>query len=169
MQDLNLLEGHETRRVVGTDTGTAVTDRTVGDGELTQVHANHVCGNVCNVEDLTVVHSDLGTNHVGDNDHVAKVGLDGLGAIQGTGGSLSLLELVDVGHVLAAKSSLHSSSCASKNEVDELLLRKIEHLLELQTPEGKLLKLSLLTKCGDCLNIKIVSHIYCRHAKKVNA
>ena len=53
-----------------------MSDRVVGDGELGQVVANHVLLNVDQVEDLAVVDSGGGTNHLGEDDHVTDVGLD---------------------------------------------------------------------------------------------
>lgn len=55
----------------------------VGDGELGKVVADHVLLDVHNVEHLAVVDGGGGANHLGKDDHVADVGLDRGGLIQG--------------------------------------------------------------------------------------
>ena len=57
------------------DTGPSVGHRLVGDGELTEVVSHHVSLDLDGVEDLTVVHGNDGSDHLRDDDHVAKVGL----------------------------------------------------------------------------------------------
>ena len=52
-----------------------MSDRSVGDGELSEVMANHLGLDIDVVENLSVVHSHLGMDHLGDDEHVAKVGL----------------------------------------------------------------------------------------------
>ncbi len=60
-----------------------MTNGVVSDGELAEVVADHISLDLDQVEDLAVVHSDLSTDHLGDDDHVAEVGLDGLGLLEG--------------------------------------------------------------------------------------
>lgn len=72
----DLLQRNEARRVGGSNTRTSVSDRAVGDGELSEVVANHLSLDVHNVEDLAVVDSNSRTNHLRDDDHVAEVSLD---------------------------------------------------------------------------------------------
>ena len=62
----------------GTDTGPTVLDRLVGDGELSEVVANHLRLDLNLVEGLAIVDTDDATNHLRHNDHVAEVGPDGL-------------------------------------------------------------------------------------------
>ncbi len=77
------LLAHRHEAAVGTaEAGAAVTDGVVGDRELTEVVANHISLDLNQVEDLAVVDSDLSTNHLGDDDHVAEVSLDGLGLLE---------------------------------------------------------------------------------------
>ena len=77
-----LFKGDESRGVGGAHAGAAVTHRSIGDGELSQVHADHLAGDHHDVEHLSVVHSDLAANHLGDDQSISEVSLDGLGAIQ---------------------------------------------------------------------------------------
>merc|ERR1712100_706102 len=63
---------HEAGRLGGTNTGGTVLHRLVGNGELTEVVSHHIGLNLNLVENLAVVHSHHGS------DHVAKVSLDAL-------------------------------------------------------------------------------------------
>ena len=78
-----LLEGNETRRVSGTNTGTSVLDGLVGDGELSEVVTDHLGLNFDLVENLAVVNSNNAANHLGNNDHISKVSLDSGGLLAG--------------------------------------------------------------------------------------
>jgi len=60
--------------VSGTDTGPTVLDRLVGDGELSEVVANHLRLDLNLVECLAIVDTDDASNHLRDNDHVAEMG-----------------------------------------------------------------------------------------------
>ncbi len=71
----NLLQRDESGRVGRTNTRSAVSDRSVSNGELTKIVTNHISPDVNNVEHLSVVHSKGGTDHLRDNDHVSEVGL----------------------------------------------------------------------------------------------
>ena len=74
----SLLERHEAGRLGGTNTGGTVLHRLVGNGELTEVVSHHIGLNLNLVENLAVVHSHHGSDHLGKDDHVAKVSLDAL-------------------------------------------------------------------------------------------
>lgn len=76
---LRLLEGNESRRVGGTDTRSTVLDRPVRDGELGEVEANHFWLDFDLVELLAAVDTDDTADHLGDDDHITKVGLDEVG------------------------------------------------------------------------------------------
>jgi len=82
----NLLQRDESGGVGRTNTRSAVSDRSVGNGELTQIVTNHIGLDVHNVEHLAVVHSDGGADHLRDNDHVSEVGLHDSRAVVGAGG-----------------------------------------------------------------------------------
>jgi hypothetical protein len=76
----------EPGRVGGADTGAAVTDGAVGDGELSEVVSDHLGHDAHKVEYLAVVHSDVGVDHLGDDQHISKVGLDGHGLVKRSAG-----------------------------------------------------------------------------------
>jgi hypothetical protein len=67
--------------VGGTDTRATMLNRVVGDGELTEVVTDHLRLDFNRVESLALVNSDDGTDHGGNNDHVAQVSLDGSGLL----------------------------------------------------------------------------------------
>ena len=75
------------------------------------------------VEDLSVVDSDDGTDHLGDDDHVSQVGLDGRGLLVDLALLLGLSELLDQTHRSSLESSLESSS---RSGVDELRAKSSE-------------------------------------------
>ena len=47
------------------------------------------------VELLSAVHGDNAANHLGNDNHVTEVGLDGGGLLVGRGGGLCVAELLD--------------------------------------------------------------------------
>lgn len=61
-----------------------MSDGSVGDRELAKVVANHLGLHVDMVEHLAIVHSKLRMDHLGDNEHVAQVGLDHSGLVKDT-------------------------------------------------------------------------------------
>lgn len=67
----------------GTNTGLAVLNGLVGDGELAEVVANHLRLDFHGGENLAVVHADYRANHLGDDDHVPEVGLHDSGLLIG--------------------------------------------------------------------------------------
>merc|ERR1719334_3052974 len=85
-----LFEGDEARRVRGADARSAMSDWCVGDGELTEVASNHVGLDLDKDVALAVVDTDLRADHLGDDDHVAQVGLDDGGLLALAGGLLGL-------------------------------------------------------------------------------
>lgn len=80
-----------------TDTGLAVLDRLVGDGELSQVEADHLGLDLHLSEGLAVVDADNGANHFGNDDHVAQVGVDDGRLLLNGGLLLGLAQLLDQG------------------------------------------------------------------------
>jgi hypothetical protein len=81
---VHLLERDESGGVGGANTGASVSDRSVGDGELAKVVAYHLGFDVNMIEHLAIVHSHLRVDHLGDNEHVAKVSLDHSGLVKDT-------------------------------------------------------------------------------------
>lgn len=120
-------------------------NRVVGDGELTEVTADHLSLDLNGAENLTVVDTNDGTNHLWNNDHVSEVGLDNSWLLVGWSVELGLSELLDEVHWLGTETSGESSSDSGVAELGELLSWHLKELLELNTLEGELLEGSLLS------------------------
>jgi hypothetical protein len=115
-----LLEGNKLGRVSGTNTGTTVLDGLVRDGELGKIVTSHFRLDFNLVEDLTVVDTNDGTDHLGNNDHVTEVSLDDLRLLTSGGVLLGSTELLDKTHGLTLKTTLESSTSTTVNELHEL-------------------------------------------------
>ena len=61
----------------GADSGLSVPGGLVGDGELAEVSSDHVELDLDVVEGLAVVDGHVGSDHLGEDDGIAQVGLDG--------------------------------------------------------------------------------------------
>ena len=77
----------------------------VGDGELSKIVTDHLWLDFDLGEDLSVVDTDNGSSHLGNNDHVSKMGLDNIGLLVDWAFLLLLAELLDQSHGLALQSS----------------------------------------------------------------
>ena len=85
--------------------------------EFTKVVTSHLRLDFHSSEGLSVVDTTNGTDHLGDNDHVSQVGLDGGRLLVGCGILLGLSQLLEKSEVLSLESSLEPSS---RSGVDEL-------------------------------------------------
>lgn len=139
-----LFEGDEAGGVGGTNTGTTVLDGLVGDGELTKVVTSHLRLDLNLVEGLTVVDTNDGADHLGNNDHVPEVGLDDLGLLVSRGVLLGGPELLDEAHGLALQTTLEPTAGTAVDEIDKLLGREVQELLEVDTTVGVLAESTLL-------------------------
>jgi hypothetical protein len=131
-----------------------VVDRSVGDGEFTEVVADHIWSDFDLVEGLTVVDTDDGTNHLWDDNHVTQMGLDDGWSLVLAGLSLGLTELSDEAHWLSVHTTLELSSSTGVHHVVEVLEGKVEQILEVNASVGKLLEGSL-----SWLVLSRVSHV----------
>ncbi len=77
----------------GSDTGLTVLARFIGEGELSEVPADHVELDFNVVEALAVVDSHVVADHFGEDDGVAEVSLDGGGLLSQLCVLLALLAL----------------------------------------------------------------------------
>jgi hypothetical protein len=73
-----------------------VTDRSVSNRKLAQIVTNHVSSDLNQVELFAVVDSDLRADHLRNDDHISKVGLDRLRLVKRTG-SCRLLNVSEGG------------------------------------------------------------------------
>lgn len=120
-----------------------MSDRSVCDGKLTQVVANHLGLDLHGVEHLTVVDTNDRANHLGDNDHVSQVGLDNGGLLVLGAGQLGGSQLGNQAHGLGAQASGESSSDSGTAELGELLGLQLHQLGEVNALEGEGLEGSL--------------------------
>jgi hypothetical protein len=97
-----------------------VLDGLVGDGELGKVVTGHFRLDFNLVENLTVVDTNNGTDHLRDNDHVTEMGLDDLGLLTRGGVLLGSTEILDKTHRLTLKTTLESSTSTTVDELHEL-------------------------------------------------
>lgn len=88
----------------------------------------------------THVNTNDRADHLGDNDHVTEVGLDGRGLLVGAGLLLGLAELLDEAHGAALESALEATAGTGVNEVDEGLVLQVQESVELDTAVGVLLE-----------------------------
>lgn len=113
------------------------------DGEFSKVVANHLGLDFDLVELLARVNTDDGADHLGDNDHVTEVSLDEVRLLVRLGLLLGLAELLDEAHRLALKTTVESSAGTSVDDITELLGRKVEELVKVDTTVRELLESSL--------------------------
>jgi hypothetical protein len=131
--------------VGGTNTRATVLDWLVSDREFPKVVANHFGLNFNLVEVLAVVDTNNATDHFRDNDHVAKMGLDGSRSLVHGGFSLGLAKTLEKRHLLSLQTTVSKTSPgASREEIDHLGIGEVEELLEINTSVAKLAKSSLL-------------------------
>ena len=128
---MHLLEVDELLDGGGGSSLATVADRSVSEGELTEVVANHLGLHLNKVIAETVVDTDLGAEHLREDDGVTEVGLDDTGLLLTGGGGLRLSEAL--AEVLVDGATLEAAASAGVDELGELLLRDIEELLSLDT------------------------------------
>lgn len=121
-----LLERDESRRVRGSDTWSSVLDWLVRDGELGEVVSDHLGSDLNLVENLSIVNSDDGSDHLWDDDHVSQVRLDRGRLLVGRGILLRLTQFLDKSHGLSLETSLELSSSTSVDNIHQLLRREVE-------------------------------------------
>lgn len=102
-------------------------------------------------ESLAVVHTDNGTDHLRNNDHVTEVGLDGSGLLVVTALSLGLAQLLDQTHRLSLQTTLETTASSGVNQLNQLLVGQVHELFQVNTTVGELTESSLL------LNVRVVS------------
>lgn len=96
------------------------------DGELSKVVTNHLGLDLNSVELLSRVDTNNGANHLGDDNHVTEVGLDGIRLLVGLSLLLGLAQLLDETHGLALQTAVEASAGAGVDDIAELVRREIE-------------------------------------------
>lgn len=145
-------EGNE----LGT-TGSTVTDLTVanglvGHGVLTEILANHLSLNINGSPVLAGVDFADGTDHLGHDNSIAQVSLDGLGLFTPDAVFDRQTELLDEAVVLGVnllEVGVQTPSLGRLEKIDDLVLVHLEKFLEFDTSVDLLLKgLPLGSCCG---------------------
>lgn len=88
--------------------------------------ANHLGLDLDLVELLAAVYTDNAADHLGDDNHVAEVGLDERGLLVGESGGLCGAELLDEAHGLALETAVHAAADARVHDIAQLLRGKVE-------------------------------------------
>ena len=140
-----------------TDTGTTVLDGLVGDGELTEVVSNHLRLDLDLVEGLSVVNTNNGTNHLGNNNHVTEVSLDDSGLLVSGSILLGLTQLLDQTHGLALETTLETSAGTSVDKVHQLLGGQVQELVQVNSAVRELAESSLLSRIHGGIVVVFVS------------
>jgi hypothetical protein len=89
--------------------------------ELSEVMADHFGLDFNLVENLTVVDGNDGANHLGNDDHITEMGLDGGRLLVTNSLLLGSTELLNETHGLALQTTLESSASTAVDELHELL------------------------------------------------
>lgn len=98
----------------------------LGDGEFSEVVAHHLGLDFDLVELLAGVDANDGANHLGDDNHVAQVGLDEIGLLVGLGLLLGLAQLLDQAHGAALQATVEPAAGTSVNDIAQLLRGEVE-------------------------------------------
>ena len=86
--------------------------------KLPQIMPSHLRLDLHRVEHLAVVDTDDGPDHLGDDDHVAEVGLDDSGLFVGESLLLRLAELLDEAHRATLQTALEPTASTGMDELD---------------------------------------------------
>jgi hypothetical protein len=88
--------------------------------------ANHFGLDLHLVELLARVDADDAADHLGDDNHVAEMGLDGVGLLIGLGLLLGLAELLDQAHGAALEAAVDPAAGAGVDDIAELVGGEVE-------------------------------------------
>jgi len=91
--------------------------------------ANHLRLDLHLVELLARVDTNDAANHLGDDNHVTEVSLDGVGLLVGLGLLLSLAELLDETHGTALQATVDPAASAGVDDIAELVGGKVEEAI----------------------------------------
>lgn len=137
-----------------TDTGTTVLNRLIGDGELTQVMTNHLRLNLNLVKGLSIVNTNIGSNHLRDNDHVTQMSLHHRGLLLKGSLTNGLTETLDQGSGSTTKSTAEATTSTSVQQLNKLLSGQLDQIIQVDSTEGELAELALLLELSG-VNISL--------------
>lgn len=90
------------------------------------------------IEHLSVVDTHDGTDHLGNDNHVTKMSLHGLGLLMLRGSLLGLSQFLYEVEVLPLQTPLEASPLARAYEVEKLLVGHIKEGIKIDTTEVEL-------------------------------
>ena len=125
------LDGDELGASGSTVTDLTVANGLVGHGVFTEVVTDHVSLDLNGVPVLSGVDLSNGTDHLGHDDAVSEMCLDGLGLFAMRGLLHGLDELLDQTVVTRVDTASESSAGAGAEHSDDLLSRELEELIKL--------------------------------------
>jgi hypothetical protein len=98
------------------------------------------------IEDLSVVDTDDGSDHLGDDDNITEMGLDTGGLLTDLAGHslLGLAETLEEVLLSALDATVEVAALAATKELDQILRLHVKELIEVDTTEGVLLEGALL-------------------------
>lgn len=108
------------------NTRSPVLDRLVTNRELSQIKAHHLWLDLYLIKLFPRVNPNYATNHLGDHDHVPKVGFHQVGFLVGLGFLLGFAELFDQTHRFALEAAVESTTGTSMDDIAELFGGEIE-------------------------------------------
>lgn len=114
---------------------------------------NHLGTDVDGVEHLTVVDTDLGTAHLGNNKHVTKVGSDNSGLLVSGSLLLGLAELLDEAHRLALQAARKASASTGVDDFHEVLGGHVEKSIKLMSTVRELAECAPFLELGGFLSV----------------
>lgn len=114
-----------------TNTRATMLDRLVRNRKFSKVVADHLWLDFDGVEDLPVVDPHNRTNHLGNNDHVTEMGLHNSRFLVRWRLLFRLTQFFNESHGAAFQATLEPTACTSVDDLDELLIAKVQELVEL--------------------------------------
>ena len=151
----DLMEWDEGRGSGGTDTRATVGDRFVSDREFTEVATDHGGLDFDDVKMFSVVDGNNGANHVGQDNHVAKVRLHWRGLLMRSLGLCSQFgssQLLCKTIVLSSHTTLGATTALTSIEhLYQLAVRQVNQLIKINTTVGEFLERALLLQLGISL------------------
>ena len=88
-------------------------------------------------KELAVVNTNCGADHLRDDGYVSQVSLDGGRLVVGSGGLLSLAQLLEQRVVSTGNTACKTTTNAASQKLQKLLLALVQQNLELNATEAK--------------------------------
>ena len=118
------------------NTGATVLDRLIGDAELTEIMANHLRLDLHLVEGLAVVNTNNASDHLGDDDHVTKMGLYTFWLLKSGCLFLGFTESLNEGKGFPLESARELPAGTAVEELCQLLTGHVQKLIQIHTTVG---------------------------------